>query len=51
MYPVLDDNSSRYFKDRNKNNLAWGDVAAAMNFRDSMCIFLYAVSEIYNSTT
>ena len=33
-YPVLYDKSLRDFKDRNKKNLAWNDVALALNLKD-----------------
>ena len=33
------------FKEKCGNNLAWGDVATAVKFRDDIWTFLYAVSE------
>ena len=39
VYPVLYDKADPLFKDRNKKQLAWKDVAAAAGFVDGMNIF------------
>ena len=44
MYPVLYDKRSSNFKERNKKNLAWGDVAATVNLGDGIYLFLHVVS-------
>ena len=44
MYPVLCDKRSSNFKERNKKNLAWGDVAATVNLGDGIYLFLHVVS-------
>ena len=44
MYPVLYDKRSPNLNERNKKNLAWGDVAATMNLGDGIYLFLNVVS-------
>ena len=44
MYPVLYNKRSSSFKERNKKNLAWGDVAATVNLGDGIYLFLHVVS-------
>ena len=44
MYPVLYDKRSSNFKERNKKNLACGDVAATVNLGDGIYLFLHVVS-------
>ena len=40
-YPVLYDKGNVFFKDRNKKNLAWTDVATAVGLSDGKYIRIF----------